>query len=158
MTPLRPSGTGWPALAALALAIFFACVAEEPGESAWSGVIRDTCGPADGPALMIRIEDHPVTTCGDTTRPDTAVGRYRLYITDMLVDSLRPGLVLKDTLSHISQTGWSDEYLTFTVESATPTTVSGRLKVETYRSGKPHVQAQGRVTLKVCPRQFPMCG
>lgn len=158
MTSLRPSGTGWPALAALALAVFFACVAGEPGESTWSGVIRNTCGPADGPALMIRIEDHPVTVCGDTTRPDTAVGRYRLYIPDLLIDSLRPGLVFKDTLSDINSSRWSDEYLTFTVESATPTTVVGWLKVEAYLNEKLQVQEQGRVALKVCPRQFPMCG
>jgi hypothetical protein len=108
---------------------------------------------------MIRIEDRPVTTCGDPARPDTAAGRYRLDIPGLPVDSLRPGLVLQDTLDHPDMYGYSDEILTFTVESATPTTVTGRLKVETYvGEPKPRVRAQGRVTLKVCPRQFPMCG
>lgn len=158
MTSLHPSGTGWPALAALALAVFFACVADEPGDSAWYGVIRDTCGPADGPALMIRIEDRPVTTCGDSIPSDTASDRYRLYIPDLLVDSLRPGHVLQDTLEHPDMDGYGAEILTFTVESATPTTVTGRLKAATYRSGKPRIKAQGKVTLKVCPRFPELCG
>lgn len=157
MTSQHTSSAGWPALAALALAVLFACVAEEGGESAWFGVIRDTCGPADGPALMIRIEDHPVASCGDTTRPDTATGLYRLYIPDLLVDSLRPGMVLKDTFSHPDGYGYSVVPLTFTVESVTPTTVTGRLKTETFRNGNPQVNVQGRVTLSVCPRQFPIC-
>ncbi len=148
----------WPALA---LAGLMACLSGgtgAPRESGWYGVIRTTCGPADGPALLIRIEERPVADCGAPARPDTARGLYLMYVDRLHVDSLKPGMVIKDTLGEIEGSG-DGSVLTLTVEESDAASVKGKLKVEAFGDRSPAPAAtQGTIELKVCPRRFPVCG
>jgi hypothetical protein len=154
----RQSSTGWVAAAALGLGVLMACLAGER-DPEWTGIIRDTCGPADGPAISIRVEEGASAVCPDSLAPDTATALHRLSFDGFPVDSLKPGATYRDSGVLCLERCRTTTYWSLTVESIDKEAVWGDLWIATTgQQGEARRERRGQVKLRRCSRVHPFCG
>lgn len=154
----RQSSSGWVAAAALGLGVLMACLAGE-SEPGWSGIIRDTCGPADGAAIAIRVEEGTSAGCPDSLAPDTVMALHRLSFDGFPVDSLKPGVTYRDSGVLCPDRCHTTTYWSLSVESIDKETVRGDLWIATSGlPGESRRERRGPVILRRCSRVHPMCG
>lgn len=146
------------ALALLAGALVTACMDNGETEDArtWKGLIQNTCGSADGPAIAIRIGRSADTTCNADFASDTS---YSMYLDDYHVDSLRLGQVLTDS---VFVCGIDDciktSVLKLKIEGVTTGSLSGSLEIKNGGDGVPVKIRTVPIILKKCPKTGGMCG
>lgn len=151
------SSSGWVGATALALGLLMACLDGE-GDPEWSGIIREDCGPTDGPAIAIRVEDGSSVGCPPSLEADTVAALHRIPFVGFPVDSLKPGVTYRDSgilcpdRCHTT-TAWS-----LTVESIDEEEVRGDLWIAVETLGENRRERRGPVILRRCSRIHPSCG
>lgn len=151
------SSSGWVGAAALGMGLMMACLAGN-SDSEWSGIIRDDCGPADGPAIAIRIEEGTSAGCPDSLAPDTVAALHRLSFDGFPVDSLKPGATYRDSAILCPDRCHTTTHWSLSVESIDKETVRGDLWIATGPPGERSSERRGKVILRRCSRVHPMCG
>lgn len=151
------SSTGWVAATALGLGLLIACLDGER-DPEWSGIIRDDCGPADGPAIAIRVEEGISAGCPDSLAGDTVAALHRISFDGFPVDSLKPGVTYRDSGVLCPDRCHTTTHWSLTVESIDKEKVRGELRIATETPGENRRDRRGPVTLRRCHRIHPMCG
>jgi hypothetical protein len=152
----RRSSAGWVAVAALGLGLLMACL-DSGSDPEWAGIIRDACGPAGGPAIVLRVEEGPSAGCPDPLMPDTVPALHRLLFEDLSLDSLKPGVAYRDSGVLCWEECFTPSHWTLTVESVSRGAIRGGLEVtEVGPDNIPH-KSRGTVELQRCPRGIQLC-
>lgn len=154
------SSSGWVGAAALGLGLLMACL-EGGADPEWSGIIRDDCGPTDGAAIAIRVEEGASAGCPGTLEPDTVPALYRLSFDGFPVDSLKPGGEYLDSGYLCPQPCPTMTHWSLAVDAIDKDEVRGHLRITTTTAGLPgksRRERSGKVILRRCSRVHPFCG
>lgn len=139
----------------LVLALAAACTTGSEPEVAGSvrGMLRDECGPADGPAIFVSLDRSKTLTCADPSP-----GEFKLSVDGRFVDSLRAGQVLEDTTTFCNAAGCTPAtYYRIEVESVSADRIQGTMEVSETVDGA-LVKKRYRAELEKCPRPAYLCG
>lgn len=136
----------------LALALVAACTNESGTEGSVRGILRDDCGPSDGPAIYVSLDRSQTLTCADP-----ALGEFKLSVDGRFVDSLKAGQVLEDTVSICIAPGCTPlTYYRIEVDGVSADRIQGTLDVSEPGNGA-LVKRRYQAELKKCPRAY-QCG
>lgn len=146
-------GLGSAALLALALAT--ACISDPDPETEGTlqGVLRDDCGPTDGPSLYISMDKSKALTCADFSP-----GEFKVMVDWARLDSLKKGTVLRDSMAICKATGCEPTlFYKIDVEGVDSAKVQGTVEVTEIKGGL-KTGRRFKAELKKCPRPTYMCG
>ncbi|MBW8889170.1 MAG: hypothetical protein JF616_15555 [Fibrobacteres bacterium] len=131
-----------------------ACVESGKEPEQWMGVARNTCGPADGPALEVVIRETGTGGCADT-----GTIQARLFLDRQQVDSLGSGKSFLDS-EMVCQSGacQSAALYRLQIESADGKSAQGILEVREKAATGSETVKRVHVDLTKCPSTIQMCG
>lgn len=126
---------------------------------ALTGSVRNTCGPADGPAVGVRVDRKQPKGCiNNLDLQDSTNNKYVLFFPDIRVDSLEVGKTYSDTLKNCEPFICVDRQIyDLKVEKIQGNEVHGSLQVKTSQDGLPGITTKTPIILSICP-QFQTCG
>lgn len=147
-------GNRFAALAALGL-LSAGCMQEPAREREWHGTVERSCGPADGPAILISLDTLPYAACSTAH-----AGQATVYTDAWSYDSLQAGKVLElrgdGFCASCGNRGW--DHFRLEVLSAGSSGVRARFTAgdnDPYKA----VTVTGTVLLKACGENpVPFCG
>lgn len=154
--PLRSLGVFPLAVAAITFAA--SCTQSEPGggtpkAETWYGLARNTCGMADGPAIVFVLDSAAYSGCGDGHE-----GEQRSWYEGKLVDALVPGQIIKDTLSTCAANHCENgTVITLEILDTDSASVHVGFLIESQENSARKTLHSGKATLAKC-RERPMCG
>ncbi|HKP98008.1 MAG TPA: hypothetical protein VJ385_19910 [Fibrobacteria bacterium] len=128
-----------------------------PPDKVWYGLLSNSCGPADGPAISVVLDTVAYADCNSGNHP----GQYSFYTEAYpSIDSIVIGKVLTyrvevGCLGKRAACGDKTEYR-LEVERMDPTRVQAAFRIEAVSRGKQTVRT-GTVVMTKC-RERPFCG
>jgi hypothetical protein len=144
----------------LMAACFGACVESGKEPEPLQGLVRNSCGPTDGPAVEVAIRKTGGGGCADTGEVEA-----RLLLEWQSVDSLASGKSFQDTgyICEIVGTGGtvacrSTAIYRLQVESANDNSVHGTLETREQETNGSETIKRVDVDLTKCPKQIQWCG
>ncbi|GEM_PF-5899880 len=142
-----------PAAALLVIVLAAACVHSDPDMETWHGLARNSCGPADGPAVSIVLDTAEFLGCNANH-----AGEFQMLLADHEVDGLKPGRVLIDTqtICPLDKCG-NRTVLRIEILSADSSSLQTEFRIEADNGDGVKKVRTGKAVLAKC-RERPMCG
>lgn len=142
------------AIAALGLA---ACDTDQASQDrVWYGLISNSCGPADGPAVTVVLDTAAYADC-HASHP----GQFQMQSNDVHVDSIPVGKILiytEESGCQAAGTGCTGKtVIRLEVKAADSIQMQAGFRIETSGNGKAAAAQSGSVILLKC-RERPLCG
>ena len=131
-----------------------ACVESGKEPERLQGLVRNTCGPTDGPAVEVVIRKAGMGGCADTGAIEA-----RLSLDWLQVDSLAPGKTFLDSLGDCGTFSCQmRSFYRLQIESADTKSVQATLETREKETNGGETVKRVEVDLTKCPKVIGFCG